>query len=255
MKPLIVANWKMCPQNLMEAKRLFNSVKNGTKNIKNAEIVICPPFLYLLLLSVSLNRSPRIHQIHLGAQNCFYKESGAYTGEISPLMLKDLGCKYVIIGHSERRALGETDQMINNKIKMLLKTKLIPILCIGETQKQRVQGETLQVLRNQLKQGLKNIAGRKLQSSKFCIAYEPIWAIGSGNPCSADDAMSVGLFIKKTIASLYTKSVAKSLRILYGGSVNNKNSEVYIKQANMDGLLVGGASLRSKEFIEIVKKV
>ena len=144
MKPLIVANWKMNPPTLKEAKLLFNSVKKGLKNIKNAKVVICPPFVYLPELQTTN------YKLHLGAQDCFWRKKGAFTGEISPLMLKNLGCEYTIVGHSERRALGETDEMINKKIKAALSMGLKPILCIGETFEERKKGKTLKVLKNQI---------------------------------------------------------------------------------------------------------
>jgi len=241
MKPLIIANWKMNPQELKEAKRLFNFVKRGIKKIKNVEIVICPPFVYLpnLLIPKTYNQNPK-----LGAQDVFWEEKGAFTGEISAKMLKNLGCEYVIVGHSERRKLGETDEMINKKLKAALKAKLKPILCIGETERERKEGKTFKVLKAQLKATLKNISNAKLQTSNLVLAYEPVWAIGTGNPCRPEDATKVLFFLRK-----FTK-----VPILYGGSVNSKNAKDYIK-VGFDGLLVGGASLDSKEFIEIIKSV
>lgn len=152
MKPLVVANWKMNPQTLAEAKQLFNSVKRGIKNIKNCEVIICPPFLYILnLKSETLN-------LKIGAQNVFYEEKGAFTGEVSPVMLKNLGCEYVIIGHSERRKyFQETDEMINKKIKAAISAKLKPILCIGETEKEKKSGKTFKILKNQLTKALNHL--------------------------------------------------------------------------------------------------
>jgi len=247
MKPLIVANWKMNPQTLTEAKQLFNSVKKGLKNIKNAcpglsrrvEVVICPPFVYLPQLQTT-----NYKLLKLGAQDCSWKKKGAFTGEISPSMLKNLGCKYVIIGHSERRKLGETDEMINKKIKAALKIKLKPILCIGETEKERKEGKTSEVLRNQLKKALNNLTIK--QFNNLTIAYEPVWAIGTGNPCDPLEAKKALLFLRNFF---------KKQLILYGGSVNSKNAIPYIKKAQFQGFIIGGASLRAKEFIEILKRV
>ena len=239
MKPLIVANWKMNPQTLAEANRLFNSVKNGVKNIKKVEVVICPPFLYLFDF---LSRWIKSQILKLGAQDCFWEEKGAFTGEVSPTMLKDLGCKYVIIGHSERRALGETNEMINKKIRAVLKANLKPILCIGETEKERKEEETKKVLKNQLEKDLTEV--RIL--SNLIVAYEPVWAIGTGNFCPPKEAKKVFLFLRK---------ILKNSLILYGGSVNSQNAADYVKKADFQGLLVGGASLDPKEFIRLVKDV
>ncbi len=250
MKPLIVANWKMNPQSLTEAKQLFNSLKKGIKNVKNVEVVICPPFLYLSQLQTT-NYKP-----HLGAQDVFWEEKGAFTGEISPKMLKDSGCKYVIIGHSERRRyLKETDEMINKKLKVTLKRKLSPILCIGETRKERGQGKTQTILKNQLKKALSKISAFNIQNSKLAIAYEPVWAIGTGKACSPREAKKSLDVIKKVISKIYDKKLAKTIKILYGGSVNGKNAASYIFEANFQGLLVGGASLDPREFVILVKAV
>jgi triosephosphate isomerase len=232
---LIVANWKCNPTTLKEANFLFNSIRKGLRNFKNIEVVICPPFIYLPIV----HRSP----FKLGAQDCFWEEKGAFTSQISPLMLKDLGCEYVIIGHSERRALGETDEMINKKLKAVIKAKLRPILCIGETEKERKKGKTFQVLKSQIKKALSGISSFTVHRSKFIFAYEPVWAIGTGNPCQPKEAKEVLEFLRKKL---------KNIPILYGGSVNSKNAKDYI-EVGFNGLLVGGASLNPKEFIEIVK--
>jgi len=216
-KILVVANWKMNPQNLAEAKKLFSSVVKGVRGIKKAEIVICPPFVYLPILTL-IEKTSRT-SLKLGAQDCFWKEKGAFTGEVSPMMLKDLGYQYVIVGHSERRKyLKETDEMINKKIKAALKVGLKPILCIDET--------------SQIPKNIENLI----------IAYEPLFAIGTGKPCSLEQAKKIRSKIKHSI-------------VLYGGSVNSKNAVNYIKQAGFQGLLIGSASLRTKEFIKIVRSV
>ena len=216
MKPLVVANWKMNPPTLTEAKKLFNLVKKGIKNAyfersRRVEVVICPPFVYSPILKTN------------GAQDCFWEKKGAFTGEISPKMLKDLGIKYVIIGHSERRKhQRETDEMVNKKLKAVLKVGLRPILCI----------ESLP----QLKKSLRNILG------KVTIAYEPVFAIGTGKPCTIEKAKKMRSSIKHT-------------PVLYGGSVNSQNAKEYVKKAGFQGLLIGGASLSPKEFIKIVKSL
>jgi triosephosphate isomerase len=250
MQKLVVANWKMNPQSLAEAKELFNSIKNWIKRhsniLQNVRIIICPPFVYLSNFApLTSNFQHRTSIISLGAQDLFWEEKGAFTGEISPTMLKNLGVEYVIVGHSERRqVLGETDEMINKKLKAAIKTKLKPILCIGETEKERKFGKTPQVLKNQIKKTLKGTSNIKLQTSNLVIAYEPVWAIGTGNPCKPEDAKEVLLFLRKIV----------KFPILYGGSINSKIAKDYIK-VGFNGLLVGGASLHSKEFIEIIKGV
>ncbi|MCK4781963.1 triose-phosphate isomerase [Candidatus Parcubacteria bacterium] len=249
-KPLIIANWKMNPQSLVEAKRLFGSVKKGLRNIKRTEVVICPPSVYL---SDIKNQAAGIK---LGSQNCFWEEKGAFTGEISAVMLKKIGCQYVIIGHSERREIfKETDEMINQKLKAVIKTGLKPILCIGETGEEKEQEKIVSVFKKQIKIALSGVAKSKISKSGFCIAYEPIWAIGSGEACGIDEAMSAKLLIQKILISFLGKSLTKKIPILYGGSVTSKNARDFIDEAGMNGLLIGGASLNSQEFIKIVKIV
>ncbi len=260
MKTLIVANWKCNPTTLAEAKWLFDSVKKGVKKIKKAEVVVCPPSIYLSELK------SQDSTLKIGAQNCFWEKEGAYTGEISALMLKNIGCQYIIVGHSERRKyFNETDEIVNKKLKSVLDAGLLPILCIGETKKERDQGKTDKVLKKQIEtdlKGIKNLKatlrGVRFASSKIknlILAYEPIWAIGSGKPCDVEEAQKAGLLIKKIISNLFNIKIAEKIQILYGGSVNSKNAEGYIKEAGLDGLLVGGASLKSNEFVRIVKSV
>jgi len=248
MKPLIVANWKMNPKTLKEAKTIFSFLERGIKTIKKAGIVLCPPFSYIS----SFN--PKNSNLALGSQDCFSKNEGAFTGEISPLQLKDLKCRYVILGHSERRKyLKEGNEMISEKIKKALEAGLIPILCIGESLEQREGNKTIEVLKEQIKQSLKGISKKKLK--KLIIAYEPVWAIGTGSPCPVNEAQSMGLLVKKILSDSYGKALSGEVKILYGGSVNSENASFYIKEAFFDGLLVGGASLDPKEFLKIVKSV
>jgi len=220
MKPLIVANWKMNPQTLADTKKLFNSVKKRIKDTKKAEVVICAPFVFLPILKVK------------GAQDCFWEEKGAYTGEISTKMLKDLGIEYVIIGHSERRKYQkETDEMINKKIKAAIVEGLKPILCIDKI--------------SQLERDLKGVSLKEFRN--LIIAYEPLFAIGSGQPCPPEKAERMRILIQKKLK--------KRIRIVYGGSVNSQNAKEYIEKAGFQGLLPGGASLKAKEFIKIIKNV
>jgi len=231
---LIVGNWKMNPSNLAQAKRLFSLVAKGVKNLKGVRVIICPPFLYLPYFSSK-------NHLFLGAQNCFWEKTGAFTGEISPLMLKSLKVKYVILGHSERRRIfSETDVMVAKKIKTALDLKLKPILCIGENLKERETGKTKIVLKKQLKGALSELKKEKL--NQVILAYEPVWAIGSGYPCDAEEAKEILLFLRKFFKN----------KILYGGSVNSQNARFYL-EAGFDGLLIGGASLKAQEFIKIIK--
>jgi triosephosphate isomerase len=186
----------------------------------------------------------------LGAQNVFYKETGAFTGEVSPAQLVDLGIKYVIVGHSERRQLGETNYIINKKIKAALEFRLKPILCVGEKENE----DKNLILTQQITEGLKNVSNFKFQISNLVVAYEPVWAIGTGKNCSVEETMVSVLTIKKIISKLYNKNLAEKIKVLYGGSVNSKNSGIYLKEARVNGLLVGGNSLDGSEFIKIVKQ-
>ena len=250
MELFIVANWKLNPSTRSEAKRLFNLVNRVFKSIKNKdmEVVICPPSVYLPELRKQKS------SLKLGAQNCFWEEKGAFTGEVSSSMLKDLGCQYVILGHSERRGyFSETNEMVNKKIKAAISTKLKPILCIGETEVERKKGLTQKVLRSQIKKGLKKITKQEIK--KIIIAYEPIWAIGTGKACSPKDAKRAAIFIRKIISKIYNQKTAKKIPVLYGGSANSQNAAPYIFEANFQGLLVGGASLNPKEFVRIIKNV
>ena len=240
-KLIIVANWKCNPTTFLKAKLLFNSIKRGVRSFKKVEIVICPPFVYLVA-----GDKRQTTRIKFGGQDCFWEEEGAFTGEISPPQLKNLGCQYVIIGHSERRKyFSETNKEIGQKIKAALSAKLKPILCIGETRQERRKGKVERVLRDQLKKALTDLSDHQLKN--LIIAYEPIWAIGKGRACSFEDAKWARYLIKK--------SLKKKISILYGGSVNSKNAKNFIEEAGFQGLLVGGASLKPKEFIKIVKVV
>jgi len=192
MKPLIVANWKCNPESLQEAKKLFDSIKKGIKSIRGVEVVISPPFIYLSELRTQNSK------LKLGAQNCFWEDSGAFTGEISAKMSKRIGCKYVVIGHSERRRyFKETNLTVNKKMKSAFQNKLIPILCIGETEQEKNEGKFSQVIRTQIEKGLKGIPRTKV--NEMSIAYEPIWAIGTGNACKPVQAQVMNLLIRKII--------------------------------------------------------
>ncbi len=239
MPKLIIGNWKMNPKSSKEAKALLDSVKKGIRG-KDLEIVVCPPFVYFSLLN----------GLTLGGQNCHWENAGAFTGEVSAPMLADAGAKYVILGHSERRRfMGETNNVINQKIKAALKAKLKPILCVGEN-----EGEEMgSILEEQLEACLAGLNAGQMKD--LVIAYEPAWAIGTGNNCQPDNAHSAALFIKKILTKLYSRFLADKTPILYGGSVTAENAADYLKVAGMNGLLVGGASLEAENFLGIIARV
>lgn len=240
-KILIAANWKM-NKTIEESIDFIKEFKNLINN--NNEIVIAPPFTALQEVKKAIVGT----NIKLAAQNMHYEDEGAYTGEISPLMLKEL-VDYVILGHSERRQFfNETDQLINKKIKTALKNKLKVILCIGETLEQRENNKTNDVIKEQVENCLKEIN----EIENITIAYEPIWAIGTGKTATAEQAEEVHKFIRELIKNLYNEDVSNKIRILYGGSVNPDNIKSLIEMENIDGALVGGASLEPKSFSEIV---
>ena len=240
MKTLIVGNWKMNPESLAKAKEIFNLTNKKIKNLRNKEVVICPPFVYL---TEFLGKKKNNQKIKFGAQDCFWENVGAFTGEISPTMLKSLGCDYVILGHSERRQiLKETDEMINKKILAAIRANLKPILCVGETERERREEKTFETIKKQIKNDLKGIENYKIKIENLIIAYEPIWAIGTGEACQADQAKKVLFFLKKEFRKNY---------ILYGGSVNAQNANDYLK-VGFNGLLIGGSSLNPDEFSKII---
>ena len=242
-----MANWKCNPSTFADAKKLFTAVDRGAKG-KRATAVICPPFVFIPGLSALKKKN-----IKLGAQDAFFQE-GPFTSQISAKMLKQFGCEYAIIGHSERRALGESDEIVNKKIKAVVSAGLCPILCIGESGQEREEGKTKEVLERQLGLGLKDISRFKIQDSKLTIAYEPIWAIGTGNACDTDRAKEANIIIRKTMTRIYGKSAANKVKIIYGGSTNPDNALGFVKEAGMNGLLSGGASLDAKKFIAILSK-
>jgi len=243
MKTLIAGNWKMNPNSQKEAKEIFDAIREGVKEF-GSEVVICPPAVYLYASAFGQGI------VAMGAQNIYFEDKGAFTGEISVGMLKDLGATYVIIGHSERRKyFGETNQDVNKKIKAAIGAEIEQIFCVGETAEERSTGQQEQVVGAQLKEGLSGVT----DIVGMVIAYEPVWAIGTGNACSPEDAKKMKEFISKTIAEIYDQPTADQVRILYGGSVNSQNSATYLKESGYNGLLVGGASLKADEFIKIIQ--
>ncbi len=244
--PMIAGNWKM---NLTrnEARELALAIKNGIDPDLKHEVLLAPTFTNLETVKNSISGS----NILLAAQNMCWEEKGAFTGEVSPLQLKDIGCDYVIIGHSERRKIfGESDEMLNKKIKSALKNSLKVIFCIGETLEERENNQTYRVLQTQLQNGLKEIT--KDQISNIIIAYEPVWAIGTGKTATPEQAEDAHIFVRKEIERLYDKNVANEIRILYGGSVKAENIDLLMAQPDIDGALVGGESLKVDKFLRII---
>jgi len=243
--PLIAGNWKM-NTTLDEAVELVGKLRPDLDLIKDVEKVICPPFTSLDRLKKLLKGS----SIELGAQNMYFEEKGAYTGEISPLMLAEL-CDFVIIGHSERRHyFNETEDMIDKKVRAALKVGLTPILCIGETLEENEAGKTEEVLIKQLG----SPSSRIYYAGGLVLAYEPVWAIGTGRAASGKQANDTIAFIRQRISKQYGKGVAQEVRILYGGSVTSANIAEFINQPEIDGALVGGASIKADEFLDIVRQ-
>ena len=247
-KKIIVANWKMNPPSIKEADSIFTQIKKTASILRNVNTVICPPFVYLRELGKKISG----HRCVLGAQNVFYEITGAYTGEISIKMLASLGVKYVIVGHSERRALGETNNDINKKISIAVKNGLVPILCIGEKERDS-DAKYLSCIKIQIKEAFKNIPKSKI--SNTIIAYEPVWAIGSdgSKADTPENIFETILFIRKIISEIATNSIAFEMPILYGGSVNKKNAKQFLEKGGVQGLLVGGASLSGNHFSAILK--
>jgi triosephosphate isomerase len=244
---VIVGNWKM-NKTISEAIELANGLRRNLYEISNIEIVLCPPFTALNEVYEIISET----NISLGAQNVFWEEKGAYTGEISITMLKDVGCRYVILGHSERRKyFNETDESINKKINAVIKSGLVPIVCVGETLEQRKKNQTFDIVKTQLFSCLKNISLR--DPSRLIIAYEPVWAIGTGKNATPQQAEEVHEFIRGKLNSIFNNNVADTIRIQYGGSVNPQNIKDLINEQDIDGALVGGASLDINFFTEIVK--
>lgn len=252
MVPLVVGNWKMNPQSLSLGVKLATGVKKKlTKHMLNhAEVVIAPPVLYLESIKKLNGKTQTGYS--LGVQNVHYAKLGAFTGEISLQMLQAFGISHAIVGHSERRALGETDSLINQKLATVLKNGITGILCVGESKRDQ-SGHYLNHIEKQIRAAFAGIPRTKL--SKAVVAYEPLWAIGSGNNATPHDIHEMKLFIEKTLTDIYGRNFAQKIRIIYGGSVNKQNAKELHQEGMMNGFLVGGASLYADEFIEIIKAV
>lgn len=245
--PFIAANWKMF-KTVADARHLVSELVPGLQAVAGVEKVLCPPFTDLLAVAALLEGT----DIGLGAQNMHWETSGAYTGEISPTMLAEL-CRFVILGHSERRAyFGETDETVNRKVHAALAHGLVPIVCVGETLEENEGGQTAEVVSRQVRQGLANLS--LSDSSALVIAYEPVWAIGTGKAATAEGANAVlADVIRPALAELFGEPFAQGVRILYGGSVKGSNAGEFFSQPDIDGALVGGASLKAADFLQIVQ--
>ncbi|MDR0399193.1 MAG: triose-phosphate isomerase [Endomicrobium sp.] len=245
-KPLMAGNWKM-NKTVAEAVSVVKALKSSIADVTDVEVLICPTFTALY----AVNNEVKGSNINIGAQNLFWEPKGAFTGEISPTMVKDTGCSYVLIGHSERRQyFNETDETVNKKTKAALVAGLIPVICIGETLKEREQNITFKVIEKQIKEGLAGLTPQ--QAETIVIAYEPVWAIGTGKTATPDQAQEVHAFTRNVYSQMYGDASQK-VRILYGGSVNPTNVSDLMKQPDIDGGLVGGASLEAESFTKLVK--
>lgn len=246
-KPIIAGNWKL-NHSIDDAVKLVTELKRELADVAGVDIVVCPVFTAICVVQDVLLES----NIAVGAQNLFWEDSGAFTGEVSAPMLKHLGVEYVIIGHSERRQyFGETNGTVNKKIKAALKHNLVPIVCVGENLKEREANKTFNVIQTQCEESLKGFTREEI--AKIIIAYEPVWAIGTGKTAAPAQAQEVHKFIRDLLKKMYNEEIAQALRIQYGGSVSAENISSLIAEKDIDGALVGGASLKAESFIKIVK--
>lgn len=245
-KKIIIGNWKMNPLSAKEAAKIFIPIKKTAGRLKKTETIVCPPFIYLK------NFSEQKGKCLIGAQDVFWKDNGSFTGEISPLMLKSLPVSHVIIGHSERRALGENNEVVSKKISAAISAGLKMILCVGEKERPD-EASHLNFVANQVKESLKGVSAKS--AGNIIIAYEPVWAIGDGSkgPASPEDALEMSIFIKKVLTEIFGKKKADAVPILYGGSVDPGNAREFLEKGAMDGLLVGRESLNPKGFSDILR--
>ncbi|MFW9897403.1 MAG: triose-phosphate isomerase [Candidatus Thorarchaeota archaeon] len=247
-KPIVGGNWKMNRGSPKDCKEMLENFIPLINEVTHVDVVIAPPFTVLLTACDILKNT----RIKLGAQNVYFEELGAFTGEISPLFLKEIGVEYVIIGHSERRNIfNESDALVNRKLKKALSIDLKPIVCIGELLEEREKGKTKEVIQHQMKESFKDL--NREQIIKTIIAYEPIWAIGTGKTATPEQAEEIHLYIREILSQTYDKEVADSTRIQYGGSIKPENAKALFSKENIDGGLVGGASLQAESLAEIIK--
>lgn len=245
-RPLIAGNWKMY-LTVDEAVELASSIAQGCRNVEDREVMIAPPYTALAVVAEAVKGSP----VRIAGQNVCWEKEGAFTGEISPVMLKNAGASMVILGHSERRHIfGENDALINRRLRGALRHDLVPVLCVGETLDEREGGRTLAVLEEQLTRGLADVGAG--EAERLVIAYEPVWAIGTGKTATGEQAQDAHSFVRGMLARLYEKKLADAVRILYGGSVKPENIDSLMAEPDIDGALVGGAALNSESFVRIV---
>jgi triosephosphate isomerase len=244
--PLVIANWKMNPASSTEAKMIFTGIKTAAKKFVSVQVVVAPPLLYI----TELKKLQGTSAITLGAQTMHEAPLGAQTGEVSAPMLVAAGISHVILGHSERRALGETDVMVAKKTIAALKAKLVPVVCVGERERD-ISGNFFAVIEAQIKAALTGVPTTRFKD--VVIAYEPIWAIGTGKTASVEDVCEMQLFIHKVLTKLFDRAAANRVRIVYGGSVNAENAPALYRGAAISGFLVGGASLKPADFTKIIQ--
>jgi triosephosphate isomerase len=245
-KKLIVGNWKM-HFSTGQASLYLHKLDQMAPSYRDVEVVLCPNMLALQSLSLQVNH----RKFHLGAQNCYYEDAGAFTGEISATQLRGL-VHYVIIGHSERRHIfGETNKEVALKVQAVLRNGMQPIMCVGETKQERREGETAHVIHDQVTSGLRNVSSDEIEH--IVIAYEPVWAIGTGEYASTEDAVTAARLIRKHIHALFGDKAAEAVRVLYGGSVDGSNANDFLSAEGIDGLLIGGASLKARVFSDIIE--
>ena len=248
-RPIVAGNWKM-QKTVAEAVTLSQGIANAVANLGGVEVVVCPPFTALQAVAQTLHATA----VGVGAQDCYWAPQGAFTGEISPAMIQEAGARYCILGHSERRALfGETNETVAKKVQAVIAQGLRPIVCVGETLAQRTAGQTLAIVEEQLRIGLASVT--PAQAAALIIAYEPVWAIGTGQNATPAQAQEVHAFIRQQLRTLLTVEAGDAIRIQYGGSVKPDNSAALISQPDIDGFLVGGASLDAAPFTAIVQAV
>lgn len=248
-KPFVAGNWKM-HTDIHSSVDLATTVATGSSGLAGdaVSVAVIPPFVYLN----SVARAVSASSVAVGAQDVYFEEKGAFTGEISPAMLKDVGCTYVLCGHSERRhVIGETDELVGRKVTAAIGGGLLPILCVGELLEERDASQTEQVVARQLKAGLADLSAEKVSAAT--IAYEPVWAIGTGRTATPQQAQEVHQFVRGLLAEMYGETLASELQVLYGGSVKPGNASELMSQKDVDGALVGGASLKADDFLQIVR--
>ncbi len=248
-KPFVAGNWKMNTDSRSSVK-LAKGVADGSVELDSpgVDVAVCPPYVYLQAVASAVSSS----SVAVGAQDVYYEAKGAFTGEISASMLKDIGCTYALCGHSERRhVIGETDDLINKKVTAAIGGGLLPILCVGELQSEREAGQTEEVVTRHIKKGLAGLSDEKVLA--VTVAYEPVWAIGTGLTATPEQAQEVHEFIRGLLAEIYDRRLAEEIRILYGGSVKPDNAADLMGRADIDGVLVGGASLKVDDFVAIIQ--